>query len=77
MKHTNVKAYSHDSIHQSTFLFGALQSFHGPLVHGRSHPGVVYIQQPESCHVHPTVAVRLQVQCKQILWDETEVRIIW
>lgn len=59
--------YSHDSVHQAALLFGTLQPLHGPPVHGGGNRWVVNIQQSEACHVDPAVAVRLQIQGKQIL----------
>lgn len=67
--------YSHDSVHQATLLFGTLQPFHGPLVHGAGYPRVIYVQQSETCHVDPAVTIRLQVQRKQVLpGEEKETR---
>lgn len=65
--HAAYRPYSHDSVHQATLLFGALQPLHGPLVHSASYPRVIYVQQSEARHVDPAVTVRLQVQRKQIL----------
>lgn len=61
------RTHSHDSIHQAALLFGTLQPLHGPPVHRGGDPRVVNVQQSEACHVDPAVAVRLQIQGKQIL----------
>lgn len=67
-------AYSHDSVHQATLLFWTLQSFHSPLIHSGCYQGVVKVQQSEAGHVDPAVAVRLQVQRKQILQGRREAK---
>lgn len=70
--------HRHHAVQQPGLRLGrGLQALHGPLVHHSGYPGVVYVEEPEACHVDATVTVRLQIQGKKVLQgtDETDTKM--